>query len=114
MSMSSFCVVSNALRLRLFKPSLKSDTIEVALQINQMIEEKEEENKMKKILSIEGMMCMHCVTHVKKALEKMEGVSEVEVSLENNNAVVTLAKDIDEATFKAVIEDAGYELKGIA
>lgn len=113
MSLSSFCVVSNALRLRFFKPSLKSEPIEVAPIIN-IIEAKEEENKMKKTLSIEGMMCMHCVAHVRKALEKMEGVSEVEVSLDNNNAVVTLTKDIEEATFKAVIEDAGYELKGIA
>ena len=68
---------------------------------------------MTKSLSIEGMMCKMCVAHVKKALEKMEGVTSVEVSLEANNAVVTLSCEIADETFKAVIEDAGYELKGI-
>lgn len=112
MSMSSFCVVSNALRLRFFKPSLKSEPVEVPVNTIQIT--KVEEKGMKKTLNIEGMMCMHCVSHVKKALEKMEGVTEVEVSLENNNAVVTLSKDITEEAFQAVIEDAGYTWKGIA
>ncbi len=112
MSMSSFCVVSNALRLRFFKPSLKSDSIQPVV-VEQIKEDKKEEQQMTKTLSIEGMMCMHCVAHVKKALEKMEGVTSVEVSLDNNNAVVTLEKDIDFDTFNAVIDDAGYVLKGI-
>lgn len=110
MSMSSFCVVTNALRLRLFKPSLRNETVKT----EEIIEEKKEEEKeMTKTLSIEGMMCKMCVAHVKKALEKMEGVTSVEVSLEANNAVVTLSCEIADETFKAVIEDAGYELKGI-
>lgn len=114
MSMSSFCVVSNALRLRFFKPSL---TIEPQPEQPKHVEEKveiKEEKTMTKTLSIEGMMCMMCVSHVKKALEKMDGVTSVEVSLDNNNAVVTLSKDIPEETFKAVIEEEGYVLKGIA
>ena len=114
MSMSSFCVVSNALRLRFFKPSLAHETTEVVLENKIIEEEKKEEVQMTKTLNIEGMMCKMCVAHVKKALEKMEGVTAVEVNLEANNAVVTLAHEISEETFKAVIEDAGYEFKGIA
>jgi len=113
MSMSSFCVVSNALRLRFFKPSLRSEPDNQEIMVQEIKIEEKEEKGMTKTLSVEGMMCVRCVAHVKKALEKMDGVSNVEVSLEENKAVVTLTKEIDEATFKAVIEDAGYELKGI-
>jgi len=109
MSLSSFCVVSNALRLRFFKPSLKIE--ERNIEIKQEIKE---EVKMKKVLDVEGMMCQHCVMHVKKALEKVEGVDSVEVSLENNQATVTLSHEVSEAAFKEAIEDAGYTLKGIA
>ncbi len=63
-------------------------------------------------LKIEGMMCKHCVKHVHDALAKMDGVTNVEVSLEKNNAVVTSAQEISTGDFKKVIEDAGYELVG--
>ena len=63
-------------------------------------------------LKIEGMMCKHCVKHVHDALAKMDGVTNVEVSLEKNNAVVTSAQEISIGDFKKVIEDAGYELVG--
>ena len=108
MSLSSICVVTNALRLRRFKTYKSSGKVEETV-----IEVKKEIEKMKKVLSIEGMMCGHCQAHVEKALKAMDGVTSVEVSLENKNATVELSKDISDAEFKAVIEDAGYELKNV-
>jgi len=67
---------------------------------------------MTKTVKIEGMMCMHCVAHVKKALSAMEGVSAVEVSLEENQAVITSEVEIADEAIKAVIEDAGYTYLG--
>ena len=108
MSLSSICVVTNALRLRRFKTYKSFGKVEETV-----IEVKKENEKMKKVLSIEGMMCGHCQAHVEKALKAMDGVTSVEVSLENKNATVELSKDISDAEFKAVIEDAGYELKNV-
>ena len=108
MSLSSICVVTNALRLRRFKTYKSSEKVEETV-----IEVKKENEKMKKVLSIEGMMCGHCQAHVEKALKDMDGVTSVEVSLENKNATVELSKDISDAEFKAVIDDAGYELKNV-
>lgn len=109
MSLSSVCVVSNALRLRFFKPSLRMEYNEEKQEIKN-----QEEIKMQKVLFIEGMMCQHCVMHVKKALEKVEGISGAEVSLENNQALITLEHEVSDDTLKSAIEDAGYTLKGIA
>lgn len=67
---------------------------------------------MEKIISIEGMMCQHCVSHVEKALKGVPGVESVSVSLENNNATVTGSADNDALT--AAVTDAGYEVTGIA
>lgn len=72
-----------------------------------------EETKMEKTISIEGMMCSHCTGRVQKALEAVAGVSKVEVSLENKNAVVTLAENVADDTLKAAVTDAGYEVKSI-
>lgn len=114
MSMSSICVVLNALRLKFFEVEReKFDEEKITAQVN--IEKIspinfEEEEKMKTTLKIEGMMCKHCQKHVHDALAKMDGVTEVEVSLENKNAVVTSEKEISTAEFKKVIDDAGYEL----
>ena len=96
MSMSSVCVVLNALRLR----GLTLHTEKIS----------EEEKIMKTTLKIEGMMCKHCVKHVHDALAKMDGVTEVDVSLENNSATVTTTKDISTDDFAKVIDEAGYEL----
>ncbi len=120
MSLSSFCVVMNALRLRLFKVNHSNEietnsTKNFESTINNIsIETKksEEENFMTKELKIEGMMCQHCVKHVNDALSKMDGVTDVVVSLEEKKADVTMEREISTDEFKKVITDAGYELVG--
>lgn len=140
MSLSSIFVVGNALRLRGFKsgftplkkeaPEVTRKEIEIthaAAEGEQCIlktpaeqnnrqdvkQEKERTNTMTKVISIEGMMCNHCTGTVQKALEAVEGVKAVTMSLEQKNATVELASDVsDEVLTKAVV-DAGYEVKGI-
>ena len=68
---------------------------------------------MKRTVHIEGMMCTHCVAHAKKALEQLPGVTEVDVSLENKQAVLTLTADVADEAIRAAISDAGYEVTGI-
>ena len=68
---------------------------------------------MQKTISIEGMMCMHCVKHVNEALSKVDGASLVEVSLENKNAIVTLTKDVSDSALKSAVENAGYDVTEI-
>lgn len=140
MSLSSIFVVGNALRLRGFKsgftplkkeaPEVTRKEIEIthaAAEGEQCIlktpaeqnnrqdvkQEKERTNTMTKVISIEGMMCNHCTRTVQKALEAVEGVKAVTMSLEQKNATVELASDVaDEVLTKAVV-DAGYEVKGV-
>ena len=113
MSLSSFCVVMNALRLRFFHPDHQAGSeAHEAAQAEEHQEEKKEENGMKKTIKVEGMMCAHCQKHVHDALAKMAGVTEVSVDLEGGKATVTAGRDIPQAEFKQVIEDAGYELVG--
>ncbi len=115
MSLSSVCVVLNALRLKFFKvqhseiSTEKKSFAQVQIE-NFKINQVEEETKLKTELKIEGMMCQNCVKHVYKALSKMDGVTGVEVSLENKNAIVTSDKEISLDEFASVIDDAGYEL----
>ena len=115
MSFSSICVVLNALRLKFFKVEREkiSESEKNSAQVNVEkipLKNFKEEEKMQTTLKIEGMMCKNCKKHVHDALAKMNGVTEVEVSLENKNAVVTSEKEISTTEFKKVIEDAGYEL----
>ena len=104
MSLSSFCVVSNALRLNLF--NIHSSNRDKKIKLKAFKEEK----KMKKI-NIDGMMCMHCVAHVEKALKAIEGIGEVNVSLDDKCATIT--GDVDNAVLTKAVTDAGYEVKGI-
>lgn len=111
MSLSSVCVVTNALRLRNFK------TTNNKIEENKNIEEnfsfkKEEEFFMKKVL-IEGMQCNHCKMSVEKALKAIENVEEVEVSLENKEAIIKSEVEIDNEKIRKAIEEAGFEVKEI-
>ena len=97
MSLSSVCVVTNALRLKKFK-----------------IKYKKEENKMNsKIIYIEGMQCNHCKMSVEKALNTMEEVSKVEVNLNEKTATIELVKDIENSKLKSTIEDLGFKVTEI-
>ena len=113
MSLSSFCVVTNALRLNLFK---LRDTRHDHKRANHLRETTEikEETTMKKTISIEGMMCTHCEAAVKKALEALPEVTEAEVSHTAGTAVVTLSAPVDDAALKAAVEAKDYTVTGIA
>ena len=98
MSLSSFCVVTNALRLNFFKANKKH---------------KKEKKQMKKTIKIEGLRCPHCSGRVKKALEEQTFVVSAEVSHESGTAIVTLAEDTANEALKAVVENAGYKVLDI-
>lgn len=105
MSLSSFCVVSNALRLNLF---------DVHKIRHYKIKQSEKENvTMKKTMKIEGMMCPHCSGRVKKVLEELSAVVSAEVSHESGTAVVTLSENVSEEALKAAVEAQGYAVTGI-
>ena len=114
MSLSSVCVVTNALRLRKFKPVRKVQSTNNNEKNNiEKINNVKEEKNMKKI-SIEGMMCDNCRKHVEKALSSIEGVTKVEVSLENKNAIIETSKEIDNEIIINAIKEEGYEVKEIS
>ena len=117
MSLSSFCVVSNALRLNLFKlRDAKRDRRRSLANLEISFEpenKKEETGTMEKTMQITGMMCGHCEANVKKALEALDGVREAKVSHEKNLAVVTLDKPVDDGTLKKAVEEKGYEVEDI-
>ena len=106
MSLSSFCVVTNALRLNWFKMYDASKDKKIKTKHYQ----KQEETTMKKTMKIEGMMCGHCEARVKKCLEALEGVSLAEVSHEAGTAVVTLDKDVADEVLKKAVEDQDYKV----
>lgn len=106
MSLSSFCVVTNALRLNLINiHSSKKDRHKAPVQIN--IKEK---IKMTKVVKIDGMMCPHCEAHMKEAFEKLPQVDSAVASHTDKNAVLTLNAELDDATIKATVEGAGYKV----
>lgn len=137
MSLSSVCVVSNALRLNWFKiydstkdkkrkhkiqmqqkeskePEEKQNiTTEVVMQKDRKKNKKQEEVTVKKTLKIEGMMCGHCEAAVKKALEELAGVASAEVSHKEGLAVVTLSEDVADDVLRKVVEDKDYKVLGI-
>ena len=121
MGLSSFCVVSNALRLNLIKPydTSKDKMIKnpvtgklIEDDTNETVEDTRKDNEMK--INVNGMMCGHCEAHVKKALEAIDGIESAAPSHADNCVTLTTSKDVDEAVIKAAIEDAGYEYAGIA
>lgn len=110
MSLSSFCVVTNALRLNWFK---MYDTSKDKKKKRHDRKEKEEELMMTKTMKIEGMMCGHCEAAVKKALEALEGVETAEVSHEKGTAVVTMSVDVSDEMLKKTVEDKDYQVTAI-
>lgn len=121
MSLSSVCVVTNALRLKLFKPNNEADYAEVDgdEEFNNNVEtdiilhdENEGENVMKKEMIVEGMSCMHCSSRVEKALNEIDGVS-AKVDLEKKTAYVDLTKDVSDEVLSKAVTDAGYDVVSI-
>ena len=122
MSLSSVCVVSNALRLRFFKSKFKSVAppeqspcqgscpVDITTELP---EEHKEEKTMTKTLNIEGMMCAHCVAHVEKALSALGGVTAAKADLEGKCATVTLAAPVSDQELKDAVTEAGYEVVSI-
>lgn len=114
MSLSSFCVVSNALRLNLCRIyDARHDKKGKPLPELTLAEEQKEEQTMTKTMKITGMMCPHCEARVKKTLEALDGVAAAEVSHTAGTAVVTLAKPVADDTLKAAVEEQGYPVVGI-
>ena len=117
MSLSSFCVVTNALRLNLFKMHDSSkdkpmkNTLGHDMLINNNVTNKEENNTME--ITVKGMMCQHCEAHVKEALEKIAGVEEATANHEANLVTLKTSADVAESDLKAAVEGAGYEFAGI-
>ena len=119
MSLSSFCVVTNALRLNFFKMNSpkrdkkikKNFTGSIPLPVEVIANSntrKEANNMAEKTLKVEGMMCQHCERHVKEALEKIDGVDSAVANHETNSVLVQLSKDVAEADFEKAVTDAGY------
>ena len=124
MSLSSFCVVTNALRLNLFDAgesrkivkktsSSQAAAVEAAAPDNNTINESEEK-LMQKTMKIEGMMCPHCEAAVKKALEALDGVEAAEVSYEAGTAIVSMSAEVADAALKEAVEAKDYKVTGIA
>jgi Cu2+-exporting ATPase len=110
MSLSSFCVVTNALRLNLF--DIRNSSRDKKIKHKNKTEEIQEEKTMTKTMNIEGMMCPHCEATVKKALEGIAGVESAVVSHTAGTAVVT-AENVSDETLKSAVEAQGYTVKGI-
>ena len=128
MSLSSFCVVSNALRLNLFDvhstkhdrkvnpvsaPAASSAPVAEAPAEDKENNSNQEDPTMKKTLHVEGMMCGHCEARVKKALEALPEVSEAVVSHTDGTAIVTLSAEVSNETLKKAVEDQDYQVTGI-
>jgi len=112
MSFSSVSVVLNALRLKGFRPSNERKIKIEKGTINGSDHNKKRRNDeiMKKTIKIEGMTCMHCVGRVKEALESVSGVTSVEVSLENNSALISFEEDVSNEKIKGIVSEAGYKV----
>lgn len=115
MSLSSVCVVSNALRLRGWKPPVFSDQPVPTAPLPESAvfqSQGKEENTVNKTIHIDGMMCAHCTGRVEKALNDLPGV-EATVDLDSKSAAVTCTPDVSDDTLRQAVEDAGYHVTGI-
>ena len=118
MSLSSFCVVTNALTLNLFdirntRHDRKRKRIDIPQIINEIEEDDKEEPGMKKTIKIEGMMCRHCEASVKGSLESLDGVKGAKVSHEKGTAVVKLADDVADDVLRKAVEDKDFKVLSI-
>ena len=107
MSLSSFCVVSNALRLNL------SSIHDAGNDKKIKTKKKMEDDTMEKTMKIEGMMCGHCEARVKKTLEGIDGVAEAAVSHEAGTAVVTLEQEVPDDVLKTAVEEQDYKVLSV-
>ena len=115
MSLSSVCVVSNALRLRGWKPPFFADQPAPTAPLPESAvfqSQGKEENTVNKTIHIDGMMCTHCTGRVEKALNDLPGV-EATVDLDSKSAAVTCTPDVSDDTLRQAVEDAGYHVTGI-
>ena len=115
MSLSSVCVVSNALRLRGWKPPVFTDQPVPTAPLPESAvfqSQGKEENTVNKTIHIDGMMCTHCTGRVEKALNDLPGV-EATVDLDSKSAAVTCTPDVSDDTLRQAVEDAGYHVTGI-
>ena len=119
MSLSSVCVVSNALRLRFFKSKQEKYGISKdESEVNNNIAEKNKtdvekgEKEMERVISIDGMMCAHCQMHVKNALEAVSGVESVNVELDNKRAIVKCGAEVEKEALCDAVKGAGYTVTG--
>ena len=114
MGLSSFCVVTNALRLNFVKVyDVKKDKSVKTPVMGKLIENSKESEVIMKI-TVKGMMCGHCEAHVKKALEAIDGITSATASHEENLVTIETSKEVDQALIKAAVEEAGYEYAGLA
>ena len=113
MGLSSFCVVTNALRLNLVKPydSRKDKKRKNKAELVAENAENKEEKEMK--ITVNGMMCAHCEAHVKEALEAIDGIENAVASHEENLVTITTSKDVEESLIKEAVTKAGYEYVGV-
>ena len=120
MSLSSFCVVTNALRLnffRLYQPGRRERKAvaeyRADMDVTINVEDQKEDNTMTKTLHVEGMMCGHCEARVKKVLEALPEVTEAAVSHESGTAVVTLSAEVSDEVLKKTVEEQDYKVAAI-
>lgn len=109
MSISSLCVVTNALRLRFFKDKIK----DTPPSVGTLSQKTKGDFKMIKVLTVEGMQCGHCKAHVEKALGELSGVSSAQVDLEAKTATVALSDPVADDALQAAVEEAGYTVVSI-
>jgi P-type Cu2+ transporter len=107
MSLSSFCVVSNALRLNLTK------IYRIHKREKPGVKPVKEKRNMTRTMKVDGMMCHHCEMHVENALKALDGVESVKADHEKGEVAITLTKDVENTILKAAVEKEGYEVKGI-